>query len=474
MSSVQDSSLVLRIVRGILWATSAKVLGLGAGLISSALLARLLTTAEMGTYFLILSLTAFAGVCARFGMQQTLVRLVAESIARGQPGRAQATLKRVLVVVILGSATVGGAIGFGGGEWVANTVFHNPLMAGVVGLSALWVIALALNPPVSETFRGLHEVRTASFLSISAPSTLLALMLIGVWWLEVPLTLARAIGLAAAASGLTFLIGGLMLLPHLPRLRGPGTISMGELLAISAPVFVINVGNIAINSGSLWIGGVFLAPADIALYGVAMKLVLLVSVPMTLVVAVVQPVIAQLNTEGDKPRLQHALRATATLSALPALGVLGVYLFFGQPFLGTVFGEEYRAAYPILLVLVLAQVLFMWAGPCNNVLTMTGHQRQAMVLVLASGVLTAVLCVISVQVWGAMGLAIAVAAGDITKNLLAWWLAHRLTGIWTHVMLRPSELKATVVPMIAMVRERRARKTSKAAADENDEVDGAG
>lgn len=474
MNSAQDSSLVLRIVRGILWATSAKALGLVAGLVTSALLARLLTTAEMGTYFLVMSLTAVASVCARFGMQQTLVRLVAESIARGQPGRAQATLKRVMVVVVVGSTIVGGAITFGGGEWVANTVFKNPLMAGVVGLSALWVVARALNPPVSETFRGLHEVRTASFLSISMPSALLALMLIGAWALEMPLTLERAIGLAALASGLTFVIGGLMLLPHLPRLRGPGTISMGELLAMSAPVFVINLGNLAINSGSLWVGGIFLEASDIALYGVAMKLVLLVSVPMTLVVAVVQPVIAQLNTEGDKPRLQHALRATATLSALPALGVLGIYVFFGQPFLGTVFGQEYRAAYPILLVLVLSQVLFMWAGPCNNVLTMTGHQRQAMVLVLVNGALTVLMCVIAVQVWGVMGLAIAVAAGDIAKNLQAWWLAHRLTGVHTHVMLRPSELRATVIPMIAMVRERRASKGRKASVDESDDDAGTG
>jgi O-antigen/teichoic acid export membrane protein len=185
---------------------------------------------------------------------------------------------------------------------------------------------------------------------------------------------------------------------------------------------------------------------------------------MTLVVSVVQPVIAALNNAQDKPRLQHALRATASLSALPGVLVLLVYAVFGREVLGTVYVSQYTEAYWVLLILVLGQLFFVWAGPCNNVLTMTGHQRQAMVLTLSNGALTAGMCIVAAKYFGLIGLAIAVTAGDIAKNLQSLLLAHRLTGVWTYAMLNPRELRSTVVQLIQKVRERRAAK--RGAADE--------
>ncbi|MGQ0618606.1 MAG: lipopolysaccharide biosynthesis protein [Panacagrimonas sp.] len=458
MSTAQDSGLILRLIRGMLWAFSAKALALSTGLITTALLARMLSTEEMGSYFLIVSLTLFAGVLARFGMQQTVVRLVAESVARGVPGRAGAALRRIYLVATVGSVVVGGAIWLGGGQWVSLHIFDDPRMATVTGLSALWVAALAYRSPLAETFRGLHDQRMASYLTLAIPSATLALSLVVVWLLKIPMDLRLAVALSVGTAAGTLVLGLLLLIKKLPRLRGPGTIGMREILSISAPVFVINLGNMAINNGSLWIGGAFLEGKDIALYGAAMRLVHLVVVPMTLVVSVVQPVIAALNNAQDKPRLEHALRATATLSALPALAVLLVFGVFGPQVLGLVYGSQYTDAYLVLLILVVGQVFFVWAGPCNNVLTMTGHQRPAMVLTLTNGVLTAVMCVVMVKYAGLLGLAIAVTVGDIAKNLQSWLMARRLTGIWTHAMLSPTELKSTVVQLLQSVRERRALK----------------
>lgn len=472
MSNVQDSGLILRLIRGMLWAFSAKALALTTGLATSALLARMLSRDEMGSYFLIVSLTLFASICARFGLQQTVVRLVAESIAQGIPGRARAALRRIYLVSTVGAVVIGGAIWLGGGKWIALHVFDDPRMATVTGLSALWVAALAYRSPLAETFRGLHDVRMASYLTIAIPSATLALSLTVVWLMKIPMDLHLAISLSVGTAIGTLVLGAVLLQRKLPRLDGPGTIGMRELLAISAPVFVINLGNQAINNGSLWIGGIFLESKDIALYGAAMRLVLLIAVPMTLVVSVVQPVIAALNNAQDKPRLQHALRATATLSALPGVAVLLVYALFGHQVLGLVYGAQYSAAYPVLLILVFGQLFYVWAGPCNNVLTMTGHQRQAMILTLSNGALTVVTCLVMVKYAGLIGLAIAVTVGDIAKNIQSLLLAHRLTGVWTHAMVNPAELKSTIVQLMALVRERRASKAKRSESTEPDDDGG--
>lgn len=466
-STISGRDLTGRLFRGLLWAISAKGLGITTGLLANALLARMLSTEAMGSYFLIVSVVGFAAVFARFGLQQTVVRLVAESLARGVPGRARQTLRWVYAIAAVGSLLVGGMLWLGGAHWLARNAFDDPLIAGVGGLIAIWVAILAFRTPVAETFRGLHDVRMASYLGVALPSCFMALAVGTVWLLNIDVDLDLAVLISVVAAGATLALGAALLSRQLWRLQGPGTIQLSELLKMSAPVFVINLGNLAAHSGSLWVAGVFLTGSDVALFGAAMKLVTLVTVPLTLVVAVVQPVIVQLNNEHDKPRLQRALRATATLAALPAVVVLFGYALFGRQLLGLVFGAPYAEASVVLVVLVLGHLVNVWTGACGNVLMMTGHQRQAMNQLLLNGLFTAVACVVGAKLAGLVGLATAVALGTASRNLLNWWLAHRLTGLWTHALLNPKELRATARSLIVAVRERRDR--SKGLPDAPDE-----
>lgn len=445
----------MRMLKGLAWATSGKLLGMIATLVVNALLARMLPTEAMGSYFLIVSLVAFAALLARVGLQQTVVRIVAESVAHGQLGRARKALRHVYIIVAIGSIVVGGAMYFGGGAWVALNLFKDPRMAAVPGLMALWVAIYAFTTPVAETFRGLHDMRTTTYLQIVLPPVLLALPLAALWLFKQPVDLKLAVGLSVISALAALGLGTVLLAARMRHLHGPGDIGVGEILRMSGPVFVMNLGNFALANFSLWIAGVMLTAHDVALFGSAMKLLNLVTIPLGLVSAVVQPFIAQMNNERERPWLERLLRGSATLAGLPAMAVLLTFILFGEQVLTLVYGAPYADANLCLVILALGGLVNVWTGSCGQVLVITGHQRQAMNQSLAWGAISSVAAVAAAYFGGILGLSIAMSLGIVMTNLTKMWLAKKLTGLSTHAVLNPSELMDAARTLI----ERRRRKS---------------
>lgn len=443
----------MRMFKGIAWATSAKFLGMGAALAVNALLARMLSTEAMGSYFLFVSVVSFAALLARMGIQQTVVRLVAESVADGLPGRARKALGYVYRIVAVGSVVVGCAVYFGGGHWVSVTLFHDPRMAALSGLMALWIVIFAFTTPVAETFRGLHDFRTTTYLQLVLPPVLLAIPLGLLRFLHAPVDLELAVRLSVGAALVSLALGTAMLARRMRRVRGEGGIRFGEVLRISGPIFVMNMANFALANFSLWVAGMMLAASDVALFGAAIKLMYLVAIPLGLVGAVVQPFIAQLYGSGEKARLQRLLRGGATLAGLPAVCVLLVFVLFGKFVLGTMYGAPYAAASLCLVILALGELVNVWTGSCGHLLVITGHQRQAMQQALVWGAITAVGSFVGAYLGGMVGLAIAVSVGISMTNLTKLWLARKYTGLSSHAVLDPRAIRDAV----RSIREQRAR-----------------
>lgn len=433
----RDPNLARYLMSGASWALGGKIIGLGSMLVVNALLARMLPAAEFGAYFVAVSITTFAAIVARFGLRQTVVRLVAESMAKGLPGRAGRALRIVYLITVLGSALVAGGYYLGVGAWLSNDVFEMPSLAGVVGVTAVWIAILTFQTPVAETFRGLHEFRLAVLLDGILASALLAIALGAVWLLGREIGLHTAVLLTVATAGASLLIGTGFFLGRIGELKGPGTIEAKEVVSISAPLFVTNLATQAMTSASLWIVAGFLAAEAVALYGAAWKLVNLVAVPLELMNKSVQPVIAELHAADDRRKLQDSLRGTATVAGLPAAIGLFAMLFFGAELLDLVYGAPYREAALILAIMAFGQLANVWTGSCGTVLVFTGHQRALMNMSLVTSALTVVATVVAVQRWGLVGAATATAAGRVLQNGVAWLLVRRLTGYWTHGTLNP-------------------------------------
>ena len=67
----------------------------------NALVARLLTPAETGLFFLALSMVTVAAVIADFGFGKTLLRIIPDAVATGEEARALSHIRHVFIAATL-------------------------------------------------------------------------------------------------------------------------------------------------------------------------------------------------------------------------------------------------------------------------------------------------------------------------------------------------------------------------------------
>lgn len=421
-----------------------KGLAVVSSLVANALVARLLTSDEMGAYFLIFSLASVCAVVAQLGLGQTVVRLVAESLANDQPGRASDAVRWALRFGTLGVLVVAGALVLGVGTWVTESVFDSTLLTGAVGLMALWVGVLTFRNLLAETFRGFKDIRLATIFQEVMTGILSALLFAALWLLRGRGDLNEVIMLSVGAGFTTALIAGLLLREKLRPLGTSGEKLKGqEVLKIAQPVWVVNISLIALTQVDLWIIGLFRSESEVAIYGAAMRLVALVAMPLLIVNAVVPPFIAEMYTRGNRKHLEVALRTAATTASIPASLALGLVILLGGPILGFVYGDFYRGGATVLILLSLGQLVNVWAGPCGLVLIMTGHQTLMMAITIGCGLITVVGSLLLVKHYGAIGVAGVAAVTMMLQNVLSLTFSKLKAGIWTHIRL-PSGLPASV------------------------------
>jgi O-antigen/teichoic acid export membrane protein len=430
-------SLRKRLLSGGLWAFGSRFATAFTAFVTNVFLARLLSPQDLGAYFLAFSVVSVGSLVGLLGLDQAVVRLMAESVDMKQFERARYALGRVLSLAGLGA--VGAALTYLlFGKFLETHVFRAPALVAVTGLVAAWIVVVALQLLIAEVFRGLHDIRLASIFFSLGNGVLLTTSL-GVLWLLVDQTTLSSVLLLAIGSSLISTILAAWLLHRKVTSFPSESIAaniegFGDLLRLAWPLLVMNVTLIALGQGyvDLWIIGAFLSEQDVAIFGAAARAVTLVVLPILIVNSVVSPLISGMYAQGRTQHLERALRATATLAAIPTLLTWAAFLLFGGPVLGLLFGPFYSEGAVVLALLGTGQLANVLVGPCGATLTMTGHQRVAMLITVAGGLLIVVAALALVVPYGTTGVAAATASGIVVTNVAYWLAVRRNTGMWTH------------------------------------------
>jgi O-antigen/teichoic acid export membrane protein len=442
-----------RLLSGGGWAFAGKVLVALSGLISSALLARLLTPQALGTYFLAYSILNVGTSLGALGLTGTVVRLVAQGMGLNLFGRVRRVISVVLGVGTLGALGVGLAYLLFGDD-LAKAVFNAPALAAITGLVAGWIMVGTLQGLLGETFRGFHDIRLASILGGQttgggatgvATVALLIASLFLLWLVNGQATVATVVLLAICSGAVNTLVAGWLLHRKVTRLP-PQTPDEGrktdpkkvlsEMLSISLPLLIVTLVMMVRTNGDVWTLGAFLPQGELALYGAANRLVSMVSMPMVIVTAVAPPLIAEMYFQGKREDLEHALRSMATLTGIPALLASMGCIFFAGPILGLVYGNYYREGAVVLALLSIGPLVSVCAGCCGIVLSYTGHQKTLMVITIAISAATLIAMLATVEPYGIAGVAMSKTAGQVLQNGIMLLVVKQKTGMWTQVGFR--------------------------------------
>ena len=461
-SSVVDylssSTLRRRLLSGSTWALGGKIGAATIGIVTNGVLARLLTKQEFGVYFLAFSIISLGAVIGSLGLPKTVLRFVAENMTLGQPGRARRAIYTALGLGALGTLCISLAYLFIVGDLVSRYLFQSSALVAIIGLTAGWMAISAMQEIMAETFRGFHDIRMATLFGglatggksaglIMRIMLLACLALLGLmsgWDTDLRTVMLASIGSGAASS----LLAALFLHKRIASLGTQGMenpISAGDELRDAFPILIISLTSfILLSAADLWILGIFRSDAEVAVYGAASRLVALIAMPLLLTNLVLPPIIAEMYAQGRTAELEGTLRSFSTLSGVPSLLVLIVFMLLGGPILGVVYGSGYQSAALVLVLLSAGKLAAVWAGSCGAVLQFTGHQGSMLRVNLLTSPLFIIGALLVVRDYGPIGIASMTAAITVLQNAALVLVAKRKTGIWTHVSLSPSRLRKSL------------------------------
>jgi O-antigen/teichoic acid export membrane protein len=434
------ASLRQRILRGSAWVMGGKVATIFLSIAINGLIARLLPKPQVAAYFQTITLVVIGSTIAQMGLDRAAVRFVASSLAARQPGRARAAIRTVFAYGVAASVVLALALILGLGDWLFRIIApqDTAILAGIIPIAAGWLIVTALQSLLVETFRGLQRFDLSTVLDALLVDVLTAAIFGALYLAHRHPSLEDLVLLSAAATMVAVLIAAGLMLGRVRTLSGPGEIPPRDIFSFAWPLLITNVAILLLGNGvDLWVMGPYVAPAVIASYGAATRLLVFVATPFLIVQGVTPPIVAELHAQGRKADMERALRAVATLAGIPSFLVLLVFVFFGRTVMGVVFTAQYRDGATILVILSVARLIGIWTGSCSVALMMTGHQRVTMYVALTGGTVSVVGGILVAPHLGAVGVAAVTGAAQVLQNLVQLLLAKRLVGVWTHIQFAP-------------------------------------
>ncbi|EWY41505.1 hypothetical protein N825_27770 [Skermanella stibiiresistens SB22] len=195
------------------------------------------------------------------------------------------------------------------------------------------------------------------------------------------------------------------------------------------------------RSDVLMIGWLMTA-ADAGVYVVACNVAELVLFPYLAVGAIVGPTFAAHHARNERAELAAFMRTT-TLMTLAGSLLIGVPLMVLAPWILGLFGPEFVEGAGAARILMLGICLRTVIGPSHLMLTMTGHERQAMWALGCAAAANITLNLVMIPAFGIEG-----AAAMTTLSLLGSQIAMAVMA-WQRIGIPPPLLPRRLAPILA-------------------------
>lgn len=343
---VVSDSLTARTAGAVGWTAAARIIQQVFQLGISILLMRLLGPDAFGLIAMVAVFTGFMRVFSDFGFASALVQS-REVTEAHRSGVFWFTVLVGLALTLLVAAI----------SPLVAAFYGDPLLRPITAAVGLtFILSAPAGVPTALLqkalrFKQIASVQVAATIVSSAAAIALALGGAGVWSL-----VAQSVVGAAAGSFLVFLVSDWR-----PRWKLDFR-SLNDLLRYGAGLTGFNVLNYWSRSADNLLVGKFLGATALGIYSRAYSLMVL---PLTQVVAVLQPVLfpALAEIQHDPQRVRGAyLRANRLITFITFPTMFGLFAV-ANPFVTALLGSAWTGVIPLIQILAMAGLLNTVANP---------------------------------------------------------------------------------------------------------------
>ncbi len=425
-------------------ASLGRILNIGAAAASLVILARLLEPEDYGRFVVIRTALSVLGIVAAFGLDTTVLQMLGTCLTDSTPARPRGILAMIgrasAVSFLLASLlAVLGTVLFGE-EYLGHSVSLKIIAVVAVGTIVSGGISV-----VTDALRGIGRPGLANLLGFARGQGS-SLVHIGVIIVLSMLTLftvptwETAVGVYVLV--MTIVVVGSLIALLRPISRGVANAdsltfdagiptTTGAILWTSWPIAAATLLTLLTTTCDLFFTSNFAATDGVGPYVAARRVIMLLSIPMSILNQTSRGIIIPMRAHQMDERLEQVLRSGATLVSIPCLIAAGILMLTPDSVLRIILGPGYDGAAHLLQILIPGQMAFVMTGACYTLLQLTGHQRT---IILIDGVIC--LIMFAGGIWisttsGATGLAILFSVCTAARNLLLWAAARKMTGINT-------------------------------------------
>ncbi|MFH6781049.1 MULTISPECIES: lipopolysaccharide biosynthesis protein [Methylobacterium] len=402
--------------------------------VAQVLMARLMGGEEYGIFATVWVWTALLGHASTWGLSQAACRFLPTYRATGAGGLARGFLA-------FGSlfSLAAGAVAAGLG---AALLWCVPGLVGPGYAAPLLVAALVLPLFALQDFcEGVARGRNWTLLAVAPPYLLrqgliMALMLAAVA-VGAPAEAAVAVACTLAATALSLALQAGLLLRRLRRERRPdrALYPFREWLRAALPMALIDLAGSGFNFVDVLVLGFLLPPAEVGAYFAATRLLQFVVFVQYAASSVTAQRFAEAQAKGDRAGLEALVRRWSRLTLLATVGT-GLAVVAAGPLLLGMFGPEFRAALPLLAILVAGHGLAAAFGPAEDLLAMLGAERACAAVTVALLGAAVILTLALVPLLGLTGAALAACLVTAGRGAALALLARRRLGLLTPAFAR--------------------------------------
>ncbi|MEJ2115121.1 MAG: polysaccharide biosynthesis C-terminal domain-containing protein, partial [Gammaproteobacteria bacterium] len=166
---------------------------------------------------------------------------------------------------------------------------------------------------------------------------------------------------------------------------------------------------------------------EAGIYGAASKIAGIVTIGLLFANSVLAPYISELFHNNKVHYLQYLVTYSTRIASIIAVLILLSFYFYGEIIL-KLFGEEFTVGHNAMVILSIGMILNVIAGSVGLLMSMTGHQKQAVSFFITGCIINIVLNLLFIPRYGIEGAAIATAISIAFWNIsLAIYIKYKLS-----------------------------------------------
>ncbi|MBE4862913.1 MATE family efflux transporter [Enterobacter hormaechei] len=205
--------------------------------------------------------------------------------------------------------------------------------------------------------------------------------------------------------------------------------------SIIMPIFISTVIVYMFSQIDLWFVSRLFDNEVVAQYGLAIRLTAVLSFSTLSVRAIAAARIPKLMSNIQA--LQKDISLSCLFSFLVSFAILSGIVLFGNFFIGLIYGNGYELTWYVLLIFSFGQMINAATGPCDYLLSHTGHGRYLMMITLVSFILLMVLLsIITLRFNSVFLYCCAVSFTICLQNLIIMYVAYKKTGVISLPMIK--------------------------------------